>query len=68
MALHDRDRGALETSTQKELPATVLSFGEMPDEVPNLQFVSIEQKKHNPFGDELEDLNEFEQFDELNEY
>ena len=58
----------LETSTQKELPATVLSFGEMPDEVPNLQFVSIEQKKHNPFGDELEDLNEFEQFDELNEY
>ena len=58
----------LETSTQKELPATVLSFGGMPDEVPNLQFLSIEQKKHNPFGDELEDLNEFEQFDELNEY
>ena len=58
----------LEKSTQKKLPATVLSFGEMPGEAPNLQFVSEEQKEHNPLGDELEDLNEFEQFDELNEY
>ena len=58
----------IEKSTQKELPATVLSFGEMPGEAPNLQFVSEEQKEHNPLGDELEDLNEFEQFDELNEY
>ena len=58
----------LETSAQKELPATVLSFGEMPGEAPNLQFVSQEQKEHDPYSDVLDDFNDFEQFDEFNEY
>lgn len=58
----------LETSTKEELPATTLSFGEMPTEAPKVQFVSEEQKKHDPYGDVLDDFNEFEQFDEFNEY
>ncbi|MBF90194.1 MAG: hypothetical protein CMP75_00295 [Flavobacteriales bacterium] len=58
----------LETSTQKELPATVLSFGEMPSEAPNVKFVSEEHKEHDTYGYVLDDFNDFEQFDEFNEY
>jgi len=58
----------LETSTKEELPATTLSFGEMPNEAPKVQFVSEEQKEHDPYGDILDDFNEFEQFNEFNEY
>ena len=58
----------LERSTQKELPATVLSFGKMPSEAPKVQFVSEEQKEDDPYGDVLDDFNDFEQFDEFNEY
>lgn len=58
----------LEVSTQKELPSTVLSFGKMPNEGPNLKFISEEKKEHDHYGDELDDFNEFEQFDEFNEH
>jgi len=58
----------LETSTQKELPAIVLSFGEMPSVAPNIQFVSEKQKDHDPYGDVLDDFNNFEQFDEFKEH
>ncbi len=58
----------LEISTQKELPATVLSFGEMPSEGPNVQFVSEEQKEQDTYSDVLDNFNDFEQFDEFNEY
>lgn len=58
----------LKETTPNDLPNTLLSFGEMPKEAPKVQFVSEEEKEDDPYGDVLDEFNEFESFDEFNEY
>ena len=56
--------------SRTDLPNTVLSFGHMPKEAPNIQFISeIEIKEDDDLiGDIFDEFNEFEQFDEFESY
>ena len=56
--------------SRSDLPKTVLSFGYMPKEAPNVQFVSEVETKDDddPTADIFDEFNEFEQFDEFESY
>ena len=49
---------------KEDADGNILSFGEMPNESPNVQFVS---DKNNE-DDESDEIAEFDEFDEFGEY
>ena len=53
------------TTSQKDLPKTILSVGEIPNEAPEKEFIA--EKSDNAFNDEYDDefKDEFESLDDI---
>jgi hypothetical protein len=57
-----------EKSSKEELPCTLLSFGEMPEKAPSIQFVSEKESNDDPYGDIMDEFDDFEEYNEFGEY